>query len=259
MSEAGYSAAEAQEIKAEVSHYEAVRQEVKLASGDYIDLKLYEPAMRHLLDAYIRAEESEQVSAFDDLTLVQVIVERGAAGVDELPEGIRNNHEAVAETIENNVRRLIIDESAVNPKYYDKMSELLDGLILQRKQAALDYREHLERIVGLARAASDPASVISYPVGIDSGPVRAMYDNLKDSRDEQIRDAAMRYSETTPVDATAERALAVDRAIRGVKKADWRGNRFQEREVRNAIRSVLGADEGLIEAIFAVAKAQDDY
>jgi type I restriction enzyme, R subunit len=28
----------------------------------------------------------------------------------------------VAETIENNVRRLIIDEMAVNPKYYERMS-----------------------------------------------------------------------------------------------------------------------------------------
>ena len=64
-------------IKAEVEHYEAVRTEVKLASGDYIDLKAYEPAMRHLLDTYIRAEESEKVSAFDDLTLVELIVDRG--------------------------------------------------------------------------------------------------------------------------------------------------------------------------------------
>ena len=259
MSEAGYSAAEVQEIKAEVSHFEAVRREVKLASGDYIDLKMYEPAMRHLLDTYIRAEESEQVSSFDNLTLVQMIVERGAAGVDELPEGIRNDREAVAETIENNVRRLIIDERAVNPKYYDKISELLDALILQRKQEALDYREYLERIVELTKAASNPASRSSYPAGIDSGPVRALYDNLKESQDEQVRDPAPRYSETTPVDARAERALAVDRAIRAVKKADWRGNRFKEREVRNAIRSVLGDDEGLIEAIFAVAKAQGDY
>ena len=38
---------------------------MKLASGDYIDLKMYEPAMRHLIDTYIRAEESEKVSAFD--------------------------------------------------------------------------------------------------------------------------------------------------------------------------------------------------
>ena len=259
MSEAGYSAVEAQEIKAEVGHYETVRREVKLASGDYIDLKMYEPAMRHLLDTYIRAEDSEPVSTFDDLTLVQMIVERGNAAVESLPEGIRNNREAVAETIENNVRRLIIDESAVNPKYYEKMSELLDALILQRKQEALNYREYLDRIVELARRASDPATRSSYPARIDSGPLRAIFDNLKEP-DGSIREPrTIRYTETPPVETKEERALALDRAIRGVKKADWRGNRFKEREVRNAIRSVLGGDAKLIETIFAVAKAQGDY
>ena len=37
-------------IKNEVDHYSKVRDEVRLASGDYIDLKAYEPAMRHLID-----------------------------------------------------------------------------------------------------------------------------------------------------------------------------------------------------------------
>src|SRR5438552_16248890 len=120
MRDAGYSDAVVQEIKCEVDHYEKVREEVKLASGDYVDMKMYEPAMRHLLDTYIRAEESEKLSAFDDLTLVQLIVERGEVAVDSLPKGIRGNREAMAETIENNVRRLIIDEMAVNPKYYEK-------------------------------------------------------------------------------------------------------------------------------------------
>ena len=49
------------QIKLEVDHYEKVRSEIKLASGDYIDLKMYEPAMRHLLDTYIRAEETEMI------------------------------------------------------------------------------------------------------------------------------------------------------------------------------------------------------
>ena len=52
-----------------------------MASGDYIDLKVYEPAMRHLIDTYIRAEESKKLSAFDDLTLIQLIVERGMDGL----------------------------------------------------------------------------------------------------------------------------------------------------------------------------------
>jgi type I site-specific restriction-modification system R (restriction) subunit len=139
--EAGYSKSEIDALKAEVDHYEKVRAEVKLASGDYIDLKMYEPAMRHLIDTYIQAEESEKVSAFDDMSLIQLIVERGAAGVEALPERIRKNKEAVAEAIENNVRRLIIDEQPINPKYYERMSELLDALIEQRRKEALDYQE----------------------------------------------------------------------------------------------------------------------
>jgi type I restriction enzyme R subunit len=118
---------------------------VKFASGDYIDLKMYEPAMRHLIDTYIRAEESEKISTFDDTSLVQLIVERGEDAVDSLPKGLRQNKEAVAETIENNVRRLIIDEQPINPKYYEKMSQLLDALIAQRRQAALDYQKYLQQ------------------------------------------------------------------------------------------------------------------
>jgi type I restriction enzyme R subunit len=108
LAEAGYKDDEIQKIKAEVDHYSKVRDEVKLASGDYIDLKAYEPAMRHLIDTYIRAEESEKISAFDDMSLIQLIVERGPDVVDALPRGLRKSQEAVAETIENNVRKLII-------------------------------------------------------------------------------------------------------------------------------------------------------
>ena len=91
-------------------------QRVKLASGDYIDLKMYEPAMRDLLDMYIRAEETAQISTFDNQTLVQLIAKRGENALASLPAGIRENREAMAETIENNVRRIIIDEDGRQPQ-----------------------------------------------------------------------------------------------------------------------------------------------
>jgi type I restriction enzyme R subunit len=60
--------------------------------------------------------------------------------VQALPEGHHaQEQEAVAETIENNVRKLIIDESPVNPKYYEKMSALLDALIAQRRKGACTW------------------------------------------------------------------------------------------------------------------------
>ena len=254
MNEAGYSEIETWEIRAEIDYYEKVRQEVKLASGDYIDLKMYEPAMRHLLDTYIRAEDSEQLSAFDDVTLVQLIVERGEAAVDALPEGIRKNRGAVAETIENNVRRLIIDETAVNPKYYEKMSELLDALILRRKQEAVDYKEYLATIVDLTREVKRTELQLSYPSSLKTAALRSLFDNLGGLGDAPGSDEG----ESIP-DWREAKALALDHSIRTVKKADWRGSRLKEREVRNVIKSEFGDDEALIDMIFEIVKAQSDY
>ncbi|MDZ7753659.1 MAG: HsdR family type I site-specific deoxyribonuclease [Gammaproteobacteria bacterium] len=243
MDQAGYSEAEAAKIKAEVEHYERVREEVKLASGDYIDMKLYEPAMRHLLDTYIRAEESEKLSAFDDMTLVDLIVTRGEEAVDSLPSSIAGDREAMAETIENNVRRLIVDETPVNPKYYERMSTLLDHLIEQRRKEALEYREYLRRIVELTRQVARREEESAYPPGIDTPARQALYDNLGE-------DASL--------------ALRLDEKIRSVKKADWRANKFKEREVRNAIASVLQSqvrDTDLpdVDAVFELVKNQNGY
>jgi type I restriction enzyme R subunit len=258
MREAGYADVEAEAIRAEVDHYEKVRQEVKLASGDYVDMKMFEPAMRHLLDTYIRAEESEKVSGFDELTLVELVVERGEAAVEALPEDLRER-EAMAETIENNVRRLIIDETAINPKYYEKMSELLDALIEQRRQEALDYKAYLRRIVELTRRVSRPETQGTYPPAIGTGPLRALYDNLEDVAAAVVRGMPAPGDGSSAVTGREEKAVAIDRSIRAVKKADWRGNRFKEREVRNAILAELGDDGALVDRIFEIVKAQRDY
>jgi type I restriction enzyme R subunit len=238
MPEAGYTQSQTQQVRSDVEFFEKLREEIKLASGDYIDMKMFEPAMRHLLDTYIRAEDSVKLSAFDDMSLIQLIVEKGEGAIQDLPQNIRENEEAAAETIENNVRKLIIDESPANPKYYEKMSELLDAPIRARKQQALDYKAYLARIVELSKKVSKPETETSYPAVINTGARRALYDNL--NRNEQL-------------------AVKVDEAIRGIKKAGWRGNRFKEREVRLAIKRVLGTSDALVDAIFKIAENQREY
>jgi type I restriction enzyme R subunit len=190
------------------------------------------------LPSYIKADESKKLSAFDDMTLVQLVVDQGERAIEKLPDGLRKDPEAMAEAIENNVRRLIIDESPVNPKYFEKMSELLEALIKERKEQALHYTEYLERIAALARKVQKPESTTSYPSAVNTGALRALYDNL--DKDEQL-------------------AIRVDAAIRAVKKDGWRGNRFKEREVRGAIKSALDGNDGILNKVFEVAKAQREY
>lgn len=246
---AGYSTAESQEILREVRWYEQLRSEVKLRSGDYVDMKVFEPAMRHLLDTYVRAEDSETISAFDDMTLVELIVQRGEGATEALPERVRQNEEAVAETIDNNVRKLIIDEMAVNPRYYEKMSQLLDAIISERRREALSYKEYLKKIVALTKElrASDSDS---YPIGLRSSAQRALYDNIPDDPGQEAAEAGAWNRE--------ELAERVDRAIRETKKAHFRGNRMKEREILLAIEKVVG-DRELAEELLEVAKHQNEY
>ena len=238
MNDAGYTDEEIKRIQDDVKHYTDVREEIQLASGDYIDLKVYEPAMRHLIDSYISAEESKKISAFDDMSLLQLIVERGIDNaIEALPKSIGKHREAIAETIENNIRKLITDEQAVNPKFYERMSILLDELIEARRKQSINYQEYLKRVVELTNLVKGSDGVSNYPAVLNTKAKKALYDNL--NQDEDL-------------------VVAIDEAIRTTKKDCWRGNRIKEREVRNALTSHI-EDEKMLDQIFELIKNQDEY
>ncbi len=239
LEDAGYNSAEAAKIKEEVEHFSKVRAEIKLASGDYIDMKLYEPAMRHLLDTYIKAVDSEVIADFEELGLIDLIVQRGDAALENTPLAMMSSEESMAETIENNMRKVIIDEKQVNPKYYEKMSELLDALIEERRQQALDYKEYLKQVKELSLQITNPGGIdpSAYPATVDSPAKKALFDNFE---------------------ADEEWVEKVDRAIRTSKKADWVGNRQKEREVAGAIYRAIGDDDRIGE-IMELAENQREY
>lgn len=241
MNEAGYTKQETENIQIDVGVFRDIRDEIKLASRDYIDLKQYEPAMRHLIDSYIDADESKKVSAFDDLTLIDLIINKGISAIDELPKGIRENRNATAETIENNVRKLIIDEKPTNPKYYERMSTLLDEIIRARKQQAIEYAVYLKKIENLIKKLKTSVSSDAYPKTIDTKAKRALYDNLENNEN---------------------LALRVHEKIDTTKHADWRGNKLKERKIKFAIMEALeefGIPEKKAEEILELAKNQDEY
>ena len=237
---AGYTANGFEAIRAEVANFEAIRTEVKLSSGDYVDLKMYEPAMRHLIDTYIKADESVKVSAFDDVSFIQLLARKGASAVDDLPGGLGKKEGTAAEVIENNVRRLIIDESPINPRYYEKMSELLDALIEQRRQKSISYKDYLAEIAKLAQRVLDPGTSSNYPKLISTNGKRALYDWASGNE---------------------SAALELDEAIHAAAQDGWRANPHKRRRVRLAIEHVLGgqASAETIDALLDILSRHSEY
>ena len=218
LSEAGYSDHTILKLEKELKFYVNLRDEIKKASGETIDLKSYEADMRHLIDTYIQADEPETISPFGDMTLIDIIVNSGIAdAINALPKGIKKNQGAIAETIENNVRRKIIKEHLINPAYFEKMSKLLDELIKERKAGAISYEEYLNKVVIITKQ-TEAGKNDDTPVSLKTAGLRALYDNL--GKDEAL-------------------ALKIDAAVLGKRKADWRGTQSKEREIQRAIYHAL--------------------
>jgi type I restriction enzyme R subunit len=235
---AGYSAAEFASITKEVTEYAAIRDVVKLVSGDYIDLKMYEPAMRYLIDTYIKADQSKKVSTFDDMSFVQLLVKKGEGAVDDLPDNIKKNKKMVAELIQNNVRKIIIDERPINPKYFDKMSELLDALVEKLRQEAIDYREYLKQVADLARKIADPNRGGDYPLAINSAGKRALYDFL-------LEDEGL--------------VIEVDKAIRASAQDGWRANVHKTKKIRKAVKKILQGSAFEVDGLIELVKVNVEY
>ena len=240
MEQAGYTFKEAENLRKEVAYFEKVRDEVKLASGDLLEMKRFEPAMRQLLDMYIRADDSELLMDFEELGLIDLVVNNKGKSLENLPEGLRDNEDAMAEAIENNVRKTIVDENPVNPKYFDSMATLLDEIIKQRREQAISYQEYLEQIKALANKVVNPSenTAQNYPTSVDTPAKQAIYDNL--GNDEVL---------TTKIDT----------AVRYTKKADWLGDRFKEREIANAVREEAAGYNINIVDVMELIKAQKEY
>ncbi|MGA5656839.1 type I restriction endonuclease subunit R [Rahnella contaminans] len=240
LTDAGYSEQQAAQIRIDVEFYTKARDEIKIASGDFVDMKQFEPGMRQMLDLWVDADPSETLMDFEELGLLELIIERGEEALDGLPADMRGNQEAMAEAIENNVRRTIVDENPVNPKYYEKMSVLLDELIALRRQQAISYQEYLDHVRELAKQVKHPqsGSKSTYPASIDTLAKKALFDNL--GQDEVL-------------------VTKIDAAVRHTKKADWYGDRFKEREISFAIAEEIKGYSVTVADVMALVKAQKEY
>ncbi|WP_158860359.1 type I restriction endonuclease subunit R [Lunatibacter salilacus] len=253
MEQAGYSLKETAEITKELDFYLKLREEIKKASGETLDFKTYEADMRHLIDTYIQADDPENISPFGDMSLLEIITNAGIGeAIGSLPKGIKGDRGAIAETIENNVRKKIISDQLLDPAFFEKMSKLLAELIKERKANAVSYEEYLKRIADLAQKVNSGKGDDTPSVMVTKG-MRALYNNLNQNE---------------------ELVIKMDVALKTQSPADWRGIKTKENIIKKNIYDVLLPEsehsmaaeplykygiEAEVVRIFEIIKNQSEY
>ncbi len=259
---AGYDAADISRVKEQLEYYLNVREIIRKASGESLDLKAYEADMRHLIDTYIEADEPRKISPFDNIGLLDLIVKTGIANaIATRLEGLKGNRNAIAETIENNVRSKIIKEQLTDPAYYEKMSALLDEIIAARKAKAIEYEEYLKKIAEVIKRV-EAGQAEDTPEPLKKSPaMRALYNNLKKTWSPPVvadlvsEDLGESFGLSDPV---LNLALKIDETIRRVRPDAWRGVQSREQTIKRALYEILN-DRDEVERIFEIVKAQSEY
>ncbi len=257
---AGYSVADIARIKRQRDDYLSLREIIRKASGESLDLKPFEADMRHLIDTYIEADEPRKISPFDGMGLLELIVKTGIANaIATQLGGMKGNKDAIAEAIENNVRSRIIKEHLNDPVYFERMSALLDEIIAARKAKAIEYEEYLKRVAELAKRV-EAGHEDDTPEALKQSPaLRAIYNLLKQGGDGLVGVAEACGEYTAGADPALHLAQEIDAAVRSAKPNGWRGHQAKENVIKAGLLPLLGNDVQAVERIFLIIKAQAEY
>ncbi|WP_231174865.1 type I restriction endonuclease subunit R [Helicobacter pylori] len=231
-----YSKEEMQKIKQEVQFYRHLQKMIGLNSGDSVDLKSYSEDMRRILDAYIKATDSKTLIKIEDQGLCEVLAQMDINDFNKELSEVFKKESSMAESIANNTRKRIIEKEASDPKYYEKLSSLLNDLINQFREKKLTYLEYLQQIHNLAKQVIHKEDK-NYPKKINTSALKTLYDNL---------------------DQNEALALEIDACIRDNKKDGWVGHNQKEKNLKIALRKIIN-DESLLENTFNLAKHIDEY
>ena len=261
--EAGYSDAAASLLKSEVEFYTEIRAAVKKHSGEELDIKPYEADMRHLINTYIQADPADGLGELGEMSLTQLIIETGIhnAIARQLNSSGKLSRNAVAEGIINNVRKTIIRDQLTDPRFYEEMSTLLDDLIRQSRTDTAAYEEFLRKAESLARRLASGGSEKETPAALRGKHEAAViYNNLPDIL-AMIPEglSALAEPHNDYGDRRLALALQIDRTMRELAPAGWKGDHAREAQVLNALFPLLDRNRNATQALFDIIKNQPGY
>ncbi len=260
---AGYTDAEAATIQREVEFYGEMRSAIKMHSGEELDIKPYEADMRHLLNTYVQADPAAELGQLGALSLTELIIKSGIhdAIAKKLNEKGKLSKNAIAEGIINNVRKTIIRDQLTDPRFYEQMSQLLGDLIQQSRADAAAYEEFLRQAEALVKQLALKQSDGDIPVALHGKrEATVIYNNLPgilsagSGTTHRMAEQRVEYG-----DERLHLALEIDRVMRERAPADWKGDQVREKQVLNALSSLVNRNREATLALFELVKNQPGY
>ena len=198
----------------------------------------------------------------DNYSLLELIVETGIhdAIAKKLNAKGKLTKNAIAEGIINNVRKTIIREQLTDPRFYERMSRLLDDLITQWRSNTASYEAFLREAEALVKQMAQGHGTDDIPPELmDRREALVIYNNLPDilaacANTPRVAEPAPAY-----VNTRLQMALAIDRAMREQAPAGWKGDAARESQVLNALFPIMGRDRAATKAVFELIKHQAGY
>ena len=262
LTEAGYSDADILAINKEVEFYTEIRAAIKKYSGEELDIKPFEADMRHLINTYIQADPADPLGEVDKYSLVEMIIQTGIhdAIAKKLNEKGKLSRNSIAEGIINNVRQTIIRDQLTDPRFYKEMSKLLDDLIKQKRDDAAAYEAFLKKAEELVQKMARGQNNTSVPNKLQ-GKTEAIiiYNNLPDILSHASTPLIAAEPQAEYGDKLVHLALEIDRVMREMAPAGWRGDDTREKQVLNALFPIMQRDRSATTALFELLKNMKGY
>ncbi len=241
MDKAGYSQPQADDIYQEVKGYDEMRQAIMHRSGDFFDVRQYDAEMRALLDNFVTAPHSETLAKLEDFSFLDLIqtktdeTEQGEICVDPDVENSLGGKKGVAETLGQNIRRVINRKINTNPAEYKRFSEKINRLLEDFQQDKIEYKELLKSILDIANELKQqerPDSRLITQLHVD------LYNNLGND-----------------IDLTLYVYDVISKRI----KIGFRSNPMRMRNAQRAVQDALQGTEYDWQTIYNIIDAHSDF
>lgn len=262
LEDAGYTAAQVKAFDQEMQFYTERRAAIKNHSGEELDIKPFEADMRHLINTYIQADPATLLGDLSSLSLTELIIHTGIhdAIAKKLNGSGKLSRNAIAEGIINNVRKTIIRDQLTNPMFYAEMSKLLEDLIRQKHDDTESYEQFLKDAEALARNLGRGRTEHDVPAALHGNKeATVLYDHLPGVLAAHAQTGAAAERSHALDDECLALALALDKAIREMAPAGWKGDPAREAQVSNAIFPIMNRNRAATAAIFQIIKNQPGY